>query len=247
MSYEDKMEPPEPATIDDLVDEEESRAASVKKPPPPIGTLGQPRYPSSGVAQSAIVPKPPQLPDGLEDVEAARWLLNAYRGAMERRYGQPCGVLLKRGQLEKSQHLPALVEAAGKLRELGAAPAAWAAWSVDVWEEYGDGNGKPPLKWVFGTKRMEERAGWFEAEASDYSKRRAVMNEVKRHLLERYQGMRAQIVAEGAQTEGEVKPIVERWFPGDAYLQLVEGARKRALEDQERINAAVARGEWVWR
>lgn len=206
-----------------------------------------PRYPGPEVIPSAMVPGPPKLPADARGADAAGWLLKAYRGAIESRFGGRCQVLRKRGTLERSRYLKGLVEAAELLRDYGFPPAAWAMFSVDVWRKYeATTTRKPGLGWVFSPKRIEDRHGWFRREEGRYCTRRAVFSRIAQDLMRGYRHMTYALAQAGAQSEQEIRAVVEQYFPGDSYEQTAAKARQRALADQRLINDRVARGEWVW-
>lgn len=214
------------------------------KPPPPAGTYGIPPYPGPEVCPPALVPPPPKLPEDLSDLDAARWMVRAYRGAMESRYRKRCWVLGRRGSLEKSKHLQQLIDASALFRELAIAPAGWAAFSIDVWRDR-VGKGNPPINWVYQLSRIEEHAGWYRREAP-HSSRRAVYSKAAQVMFERYRRMRLELTQVGAQTRRDILPVVARWFPDDLYDRLAAAARRRAAEDQQLILQRAQRGDWLW-
>ncbi len=222
------------------------RPPGPRLPPPYPGTRGIPPFPGPDVAPAAYIPAPKKLPDDVKGVEAARWLLKAFRGAVESRYRKRCFVLAGRGKLEKYKNLGKLIEAAELLRDHDIAPAAWAMFSVDAWLKYGIGKGLPRLNWVFSPKRVEDHHEWFGGEEVHYTARRAVHGRAAQELIRRHHRMRIDLASSGAQTEEEVKVVVDRYLPGSLYDDLAQKARERATDDQVRISDAAARGEWVW-
>ena len=220
--------------------------------PPAAGTQGMPPYPAARIVPPAMIPPPPRLPEELTDTEGARWLVNAFRGAVESRYkklgkrGKPyrCWVLSRRGSLEKSKYLKQLIEAADLLRELEAAPAAWCAFSVDCWRKYDMGKKPPSIAWVYQLGRIENQNGWYQGEEPYYMSRRVVYSKPAQVLIYQYQQMRFALARSGAQTRQEVAVVVEKFFPDGLYDRLVDKAKDRSLDDQQRISAAAARGEW---
>ena len=217
---------------------------SRKRHPPPPGVNGVPPYPGPTVCPPALVPPPLELPDDVQGLDAAWWLAKAFRGAVESRYKKRCWVLPSVAKLEKSKYLKLLVEAAELLRDYMAPPAAWASFSVDLWRKHEIGKGQPRLNWVYSLKRIEEQHSWGRREG--YISRRAIYPKAAQVLMVRYRCMRVALANVGAQTRQEVQSVVEQWFPDDLYERLGQAARERAADDQRRINAAAARGDWMW-
>ena len=216
---------------------------SRKRQPPPPGVNGVPPYPGPTVCPPALVPPPLELPDDVQGLDAAWWLAKAFRGAVESRYKKRCWVLPSVVKLEKSKYLKLLVEAAELLRDYMAPPAAWASFSVDLWRKHEIGKGQPRLNWVYSLKRIEEQHSWGRREG--YISRRAIYPKAAQVLMVRYRCMRVALADVGAQTRQEVQSVVEQWFPDGLYERLGRAARERAADDQRRINAAAARGDWM--
>lgn len=216
-----------------------------RRPPPGPGEMGVPRYPGPAVAVPARVPPPPRLPEGLPDKDAVEWLLRAYRGAYTSRTKKKCWVNLGKNPA-KSKNWKPMLEAAQLLRDHEIAPAAWCLWSMELWAKYGKAGTTPPLLWVFGKGRINEREGWFKHEAEHYTESRLVFSPFAQELLRRYAFMQRELILSGAQDEAAVAVVVQRWFPGKLYDELSECAKARAQDDQARMTAAVRRGDWIW-
>jgi hypothetical protein len=211
---------------------------------------GLPRYPDFNVMPPVYLPSPPRLPGGLTDLEAAEWLVKSFRGAAKVRTKKTCWMLAKRGSVEKSKHLPMLVQAARKLEADEISPAAWTAFSFDVW--LANDNGKqrrgtprlPPLAWVFSVKRMDERVDWFYDELAGYRARRVLFTRPAQDLLRRFAAF--QVALRRRDIDGEtVEVIVGRFFPGDLYDRMLAAAKVANRKDQELANDMLARGEWL--
>lgn len=223
---------------------------SVRRPlPPPPGHGGVPSYPGPYLMPTARVPAPPKLPEGLSQMEEAVWLGKAYRGAAEVRLKKKCWILVRRDQLARSKLRFVLFAGAKALREAEIPPVAWTLFSVDVWLKYEPQKGKPkppPLSWVFSPKRIEERAGWFWAESGSYIATRNILGPAARELLQRYDTMRLALFQAGATTPEAVAEVVARFLPGDTYDRLLREAKAQAQDDQVRMNAAAAKGDFLW-
>lgn len=213
---------------------------------PQPGHMGVPSYPGPTVMPPAVVPRPPKLPENLSDLDLAQWLAKSYRGAVESRYKTRCYVLAKRGDLAKSRFLKVLVDGGRTLADYDIAPAAWAAFSVEVWRRYEGAKKPPPINWMFAPNRIEERREWFEAEEGAYDGGRLIHGEAAQDMMRRYAQMQGALTWSQARTEEEVRKVVERFFPNGLYDRLLAKAHEQAQDDQRRMTEAVARGEWVW-
>jgi hypothetical protein len=204
-----------------------------------------PPYPSTSLIGVCKIPQPPTLKEGLSDVAMVTKLGEAYRAVFESRLGKRSYVL-SRGKVKNSKSYPGLLAAAQWMQEGDVAPMAWAAFSFDCWtafdEKKGDGpNGKPPpLNWVFSVKRLDERAGWYDREASSYGGGRLLFTDAHRNLLAQYEGLR-RACYKHLLTEA----LVDDWFPG-GWEKHYEEAKALAVADQARMNDIVRRGEFVW-
>lgn len=212
---------------------------------PQPGHMGVPSYPGPTVMPPAVVPRPPKLPEDLSDLDVAQWLAKSYRGAVEARYGERCYVLARRGELAKSRFMKVLVDGGRTLSDYDIAPAAWAAFSVEVWKRHESSKKPPPINWMFAPNRIEERREWFEEEEGAYNGGRVVYGEAAQDLMRRYVQMLGTLTW-AKKTEVEVKKVVERFFPDGLYDRLLAVAREQARDDQRLLDEAVVRGEWVW-
>lgn len=217
-----------------------------QEPPPVPGSLGIPPPPNPTICPPAMVPPAPPMPGGLKGIDAARWLVKMYRGAIVSRFKGKCWVLAGRGKLEKSKHLPNLIRVAKIMQVEGVPPASWAAWSIGCWADNEIGKGKPPIRWVYSEKRLEEHLGWFFRELGGYDVRRAVYSRPAQVLMWRHRQMMVALARSGARTEEQVRVVVDKYFPDGLYDVLSQKAKRAAIDDQIRINQAVARGDWVW-
>ncbi len=208
---------------------------------------GIPRFPSWDVAGPAITHSPPQLPGDADDRELAWTLLGTFRGAFEAAFDHPPphNYFTDADHLSRWRGFDTLVAAGQRLRQEGIAPAVWALFSMDVWPRYVRETRRPGLLWVFSPARIEKQTadgGWYCAEADSFS--RAIFGPRLRALLHRYERMRVELLA--TNSEEEVRGVVERHFPGDAYNDMVQRARAETRATQEEIERAIMRGEYVW-
>lgn len=221
---------------------------------PPWGKHGLPLWPGHEVMFPLTTPPPPRLPSGLSDNDAAWWLLKAYRGACESRYRSPCNILVRRQQFEASKYKGMLIKAAQRLRDAEIAPAAWAAWSTDVWRA-AQGKDKtvrgtpkfPPLNWVYSQSRMDERTGWFRHEEGAYMTPRVGYTAAARKALEGFQTLAFDV--QWAMNRGEkdehLRKVADKYLPGDGWNNLLPKINAQTLEQQQQIDKRRAIGDWL--
>ncbi len=203
------------------------------------------------------VPPPPLLDLAIDDASAAHWLARYFRGAVISRTGEPCYILC-RCDLKASRYYRPLVAAAVVFREQEIAPAAWAAFSCDVWRSYSAKRRKvPPINWVFAAGRIEERLGWFRREEGSYRGGRLLFSEEQAELLRRVEAvtrlmlpaLRKEVAAGRRPTAGLLASVgcdlLDEWLPGGFDDWLIR-ARRAGERDAERIRLMVDQGEFVW-
>jgi hypothetical protein len=191
-----------------------------------------------------VVPNPPLLDPRASPEQHARILARWYTGIAERRTGKTCWSF--RGKpLERSRYFGALQSAAKAMVEHEIAPAAWIAWSFDVWE-HREKDKLPPPSMVFSAKRIEERRGWFRSCAVDYSGGQQVYVPAARELMQRQAQMRNALARERPRNTEAVLAVVAKYFPIRLRERLIHDAKQQAEAEQERMTVAVAEGKWVW-
>ena len=189
------------------------------------------------------VPEPPKLDPRDDELRHAQLLANWYSGAVESRTGKRCFVFMKGAA--RSKFLPVLKSIAQVLLENDIAPAAWIAFSIDVWRRHNP-EGMPPIKWVFSASRIEERAEWFASELNDYSGGKIIFTDALRSFITDQQRMRGEINRAFPDTETELRALVAKYFPAGAYDRRKRELEKEALEYNDDLKARVASGSWVW-
>lgn len=202
-------------------------------PPPPWELVGY-----------ATVPYPPLLEADMSATEAAIRISDAYRGAVTRYMQLDVRWAFGRGAFQRSRFWKVLLAARDAMLEREIPPAAWAAWSVNVWRIFGSTKRPPPVPWLLGAGRIVERSGWFEREAGAYMGGRIVNGPKKLALLERYARMRRAI--DVARAWASPAEVVERFFPGDAFDRAVEAARAEVVATQAKLRTDVDMGVFVW-
>ena len=203
---------------------------------------GVPPFPGWSMLPGALTPGPPKLDPDEPDRARALLLVRLYRACAERRFKKP-SFPLGRVDVQKSKHYAAILECARALLDHDVAPAAWVAFSFDVWRDHSSAEGAkkaPPLRWVFSASRVSERAGWFASEESSYCGGRAKFGPSHNELIRRHAAMRA----ESARTSPQ--EAAAKYFPDGLFERLVAEARVESRREQARLREAVARGEWIW-
>lgn len=195
------------------------------------------------------IPHPPkelskELP-GRRAYLLSRWLEGAYEQRTGKRYW---GFRSEKvPHITQSKHYQILLEASEQLDSLGISPAAWAAWSVNIWMAYAKQARRPvPVAWVFGKNRIREREGWFRSEQQDYSGGRLVTTDRARAFMRAQAEMRREFSGLSKDcSEAEILSVVSQYFPRgfDQELQLLKDETK-VLEDEllDRLTC----GDWIW-
>jgi hypothetical protein len=214
-----------------------------------------PPFPGASLLAPAILPSPPTLDAEASPLERTQVLARAFRAGVESRFGEGAAFTAPRpGEVRASKHYATLLAGAEALIAAEIAPAAWVAFSCDLWKRYAveratEKKGSkaatrrgPSVAWVFNPKRIAERAGWFRAEETTYSGGLAVFGPKHKALLQRHAEMRAALhrAAEPA------ADIIHRYFPPGAFDRAVAAARRENAEIQQRLRDGVQTGEWFW-
>jgi hypothetical protein len=204
---------------------------------------GVPPFPGASLIAPATLPSPPLLDEKMGDLERADMLAVAFRAAAESRFGGRCWAF-RGGPLMRSKFYSLLVDAAQTLLDLEFSPAAWCAFSCDVWKKHADERGRkvkhPPVQWVFNASRIVERRGWFRAEEDNYAGGRIIYGPKHKALLGRYALMRAELL----RRQEPVATIVARYFPN--WERTITDVRAEVAELQQDLRARAERGEFLW-
>lgn len=205
------------------------------------GELGVPSLPGAPLVR---LPEPPLLvaEDGPD-----RWaylLATWYTGAVEAAYGKRCWIFA-RGPVADSKHVKLLHAAARAFLRHDIAPAAWVAWSISVWRQHKPKD-FPPLAWVFGVKRIDERRGWFRDEATEFLAPGVQVPPAWTELRARHAELLRALLAEPALTPETAAEVVDVFLPRSLLNALIERARHQAREAQSDLRERVYCGAWVW-
>lgn len=192
----------------------------------------------------AVVPNPPMLSPDLSEDDLILTLVRAYRGASESRFPNSSQAFNAKLQAIDRNRQDKFVEVARMLQDKGISPFAWAAFSCDVWKKAAHRN-PPRIDWVFLISRVEQRAGWFKSELSDYTGQRVIYGPKATALLRKHESMRMSLMT--APTDDAKALLFERFFPGDSFEELLEEARAEGDAERTRLKEALTKGQWLWR
>ena len=230
--------PPVTRTPEAVAGARTSNGGPARRDPPPM--------PITARLPPAKTPSAPWFPPGLSEEDRVDWLLRAYRGMSAFTTGKRSFVLSRRDSARKSKYWAALLQSADYMLEWGWSPARWVAFSFDTWQYDRGKDSVPPLSYVFSEKRMCEQMEWFSGEQEYYcSSNLLVFSPVHKDLIARWSSMNACITLARGDDE-QVQAAIERFFPGDAFERMCVQARSDAEAKQAELDAACARGEWLW-
>lgn len=205
------------------------------------GALGVPPLPLVTLAR---VPEPPLLAPE-DTAERHAFLLAAwYTGAVEAAYGKRCWIFA-RGPVVASKHFKALVAASKVLMAHNIPPAAWVAWSISVWREHKP-NDFPPLAWVYGVKRIEERRGWFRGESTAFLAGGVRTPAAWRELRARHAEMLRALSREPSLTSESAREVIDCFLPEALLESLKERVRREARDEQTELRRQAYVGNWIW-
>lgn len=201
------------------------------------------------------VPSPQLLAADAPEAVAARQLLSCYEGAVAKTFRQRIRAYPK-GPVERTPVYKTLVAAVRALKEHSIVPAAWAIWSCEVWQRSPTGDGKrPPIQWVWNAKRIEEKRGWFRAEAGVADAIQLVLPDEAKELLgdwARFERLLWQAYRPGGLTESEVNALLGEALVTSGsrsravYAQRLERAQRAVADARARLVVAAQEGVWLW-
>jgi hypothetical protein len=197
-----------------------------------------------GLVPFATTPNPPTLAPEMKPDERAIRLADAFRGAVGSRFPDEPDFSFRHGVLSRSKHYPMLLEAAEFMVARELAPAAWAAWSMDVWKVYAERTRPPTVAWVYGPKRLAEKRGWFESEETSYLGGTLLPTPKRDALFRRYMSLRYAI--HNARAWSDPAPFVAKFFPDDLFDRLVGEARAEVERVKARVQREVDEGRFFW-
>lgn len=199
-----------------------------------------PKFPSMEIVKPAFVPKAEPLDLVADPSTQVDYIWNLYL---------TCCRPANRNPQVAFEKVKAISTAAMLLAAYEIAPAAWIGFSKSLWPsvcEAWNGPTYPTANWMFSASRITDQRAWFAQEAGLWCTQRARYGATSIVLAQTWGTMRDSLVRIKPETEESVGRIVEMYFPGDRYeTQLALAVREHA-EMQARINAAIARGVYLW-
>lgn len=229
-----------------------------------------PPYPDSCVVNVAAVPPPPFLNPSVNINDNIKYVANTYMKAIDafylRRTLIKCscfvGVISQinkarksekaQQKLERMNHYKLLKKATELFIEHEISPASWIAFSIESYIEYDDqvGRDAPPYpSQILYPKRFDKSIrGWIRREGlSMYKGGKLIYSPYHKELVQRWNAMdrSLRLLGEGA-TAASVYDIIDEFFPGDLYHDLISKCNKHAKETQDILKQSVERGEWLW-
>jgi len=195
-----------------------------------------------------MIPNPPLLDPADIPGRKAYLLQRWFEGAVEARTKKRCWSFRseRAGHITQSKHFGLLVKAAEVFIAHDIAPAAWCAFSMDVWLEH-ENKGAMPIPWAFSPKRIEERRGWFRSVSSDYSGGRVLHSDAGRELMQRQARLdRALRTLPGDATDEQISACVSGVLTIEHQARLIASVQEAAKLMNDDLANKVYAGEWVW-
>ena len=195
------------------------------------------------------IPHPPLLDPRDVPGRQAYLLQRWFEGAVESRTGKRCWSFKAErvGHITKSKHYPLMLQAIEMFAAHEIAPAAWCAFSTDVWIEHSGKKTAPPIDWTFAAKRIEERRGWFRSVATDFEGGRLIFTDKAKEFLRRQNIMRTRLRwLEMPAGDDDIRRIVETYFPDGLFERMLEEIKAESAELNRSLAEKVYLGEWVW-
>lgn len=231
-------------------------ATGPRPPPPPMHPVAYgERHPAVPARVSlsargllAVTPHAPLLDPRDIDGRKAYLLQRWFEGAIESSTGKRCWSFRseRAAHVTKSKWYTLLLRAAALFVEYKIAPAAWCAWSRDIWLTYGKGK-TPPIKWVFDPKRIMDRHGWFAAEANNYEGGITLYTDLARSFLARQLRMETALRSVPVNaSDDDIAACVAVHFPQATHARLLADIAAEAHKQRQQLAERVYVGDWVW-
>ncbi len=219
-----------------------------------------PAYPGPLVVPMLVVPAPPRLTAAMGAGERLRRVGAAYTGACERARPGRCWAADTRtaDTTRMGAHGPRFAHLATWLLSAGIPPAAWCAFSVDVWLHHyarfqpmrSALRMRPSVNWVCGDEHIKAHEVWYWAESTRYQGGHARCVDEHRELLVKWSRMRSELLVEArkhtvAIPHDVVFRIVRQHFARGEYESTVHRAKLCVQRKQSEYNDRVANGEFL--
>jgi hypothetical protein len=210
-----------------------------------------PLEPALEAIPAPTVPAPPKLNPDACDEYRFRFITKTWVAYISFRYPKSnAGSFYKTWKNpKKSKHFSLITSAAEKFIEHKLAPAAWIAFSCDMWHDYLERpeTSSPPIKWVFDSARLDKWRGWARSETRWYSSKRVLYTKTYKTLLAKYSLMKQDLSRLPITAiDSDVEKVVDKYFPGDLYNELKKKIKAETARIQEILDDSLARGEWLW-
>lgn len=216
-----------------------------------------PHYPGTTIIKPARIPAPPKLTGDRDHDALLCWI--AYE-ATGRHYFK---VFARGSYASRLPSLDSLYElpmrqhrlydrAARMLLERNTQPMVWCAWVCKSWQTYGPLRfrmRRPPITWVYSTKRMKEKNDLFGALAGAERGAKLVFAPAHKTLITKWELMRAALMQAHLKqglTERTVSSIVRASLGTREFQTLVHRAHRQTVEKQSEIDHSIASGDYVW-
>lgn len=226
-----------------------------------LGAKILPPRPST-LVPTVRLPAPPLLDAKTARLNLARVLAEGFRDVAWWRYHERINVdrLWNPGTPE----CDAILAAVEMMITAEIRPIAWILFSFDVWDTIrasmpdrrkGAQKGvrrarrrrTAPWKFVFSTKRMEDRYEWYEdVRIQCYAYPTMIVAPSLRDIDADWQAMWRSITTESPKDALALRIIIDRYFSGHTFEERVNRARSEARRMQMQIDSQVANGEAPW-
>jgi hypothetical protein len=212
-----------------------------------------PTYPDARVIPEVRIPAPPQLADHDDVRKHVLQLALTYRGALMSKCNVKGSHPLIRGvwtgmNVSKMASSDKLSGAVVMMLGHNIAPAAWCAFSIDVWKHLMQKPEPPPMVWVYSAARIAEHIDWFHDERAQWSGNRVHPNEAQRNLLRVYSAIQHELLRLPVLDRDTVASVVRRHssaLPMSWELHVAE-ACAAAHAATKTVGDALRRGDFIW-
>lgn len=201
--------------------------------------------PDLGQLGGVVVPEPPLLnPEDTRERHA--FLLSSwFTEGLHHAYGKRPWVF-GRCAITDHKYFPMLCLAARAFQAHAIPPAAWIAFSIDVWRQHNTSD-FPPATWVFSAKRIEERRAWFRQECTAYLGKDVSLSPSARALAVLRDRLMRALREEFVETDAHARRVVDRYLPEERCAHLQARARQETRDLNADLRRRMHLGKWVWR
>ena len=219
---------------------------------------GVPRYPLPDEMIRVRVPRPPRLPENMDDDNKFRTIVRSFLNLHNFHYGfNPFSSVYKHiGYPKGFKHYQLIIDAAGLLVRYQLAPIIWTKFSFAFWDAYVQpiaGKKKkrkkltPKMEWVFSSQLINKHYGWCSGLSQDFIGSKVIICTAHRELLGRLQSMRHALTTLSPKSdESSIQKVVTKYFSGNDYDNLIRKGNREAARMQSDLQALADDGEWLW-